>query len=127
MKTKPSILVVDDNQSLVGVLRRILMLNGFKVITATGGMEGVNKALEENPDLILLDLAMQGLDGFQVLDYLQGRTKVPVIVISALATSDAVDGSLRRGAVAFIRKPFLSDELISTVRSNLMRSPGTDR
>ena len=86
---------------------------------------GINKALEEDPDLILLDLAMQGLDGFQVLDYLQGRTKVPVIVISALASTDAVAGSLRRGAVAFIRKPFSTSELISVVRCNLMLLPRT--
>jgi CheY-like chemotaxis protein len=114
------VLVVDDDNTTLGYVGVILRAAGYEVQTANGGLPGVAKASEAPPDLILLDVQMPDLDGFEVCRRLRGdaRTRnVPVIMLTA-----SMDRALNRqayaaGAHACIPKPFRREALIATIES----------
>ncbi|HEY0475285.1 MAG TPA: response regulator transcription factor [Kribbella sp.] len=117
------ILVVDDEPDLVRFVRRAFEAEGYQVLTATDGAEGLRLAMTEGPDLIVLDLLMPGVDGNAVLSgVLVSHPTMRVLVLSAAADVDARVSCLERGAVDFLAKPFAIRELLARVRSRL-RSP----
>ena len=93
MTTEKTILIVEDEQAMVGVLKDKLGLEGFLVLTASDGEEGLKVALEHQPDLILLDIVMPVMDGMAMLKKLRedawGKT-VPVIILTNLDTNDKI-------------------------------------
>jgi len=114
------ILVVDDEPDLVRFVRRALEAEGYQVLTATDGADGLRLALTEAPDLIVLDLLMPGVDGQAVLSGVLGRHPATrVLVLSAAADVEARVDCLERGAVDFLAKPFAIRELLARVRSRL--------
>lgn len=118
MKT---ILIVDDAASVRKLLQDYLTQQGFRVLTATNGQEAIYEARHSNPDVILLDIMMPQMDGFEFLRQYRREKQTPVIVITAREEeTDAVLG-LELGADDYVIKPFRMRELVSRVRAVLRR------
>lgn len=112
-KTK-KILVVDDSDVIRYSIRELLQNTGIEVITCIDGMEGIKKAAEEKPDLILLDIMMPNLDGLkmlQVIKLLDDLKKIPVLVISANTNKSNVMTAMEAGAENIISKPVSKNQL----------------
>lgn len=118
----PSILAIDDHEDNLALLDTLLSNNGFRVRTAGDGPTGIALALVEQPDLILLDLAMPGMDGFEVLERLlkeRATARTPVIVLTANHEADMVERGLALGATEYLSKPIQHAELVVRIRSAL--------
>lgn len=118
----PRVLVVEDEESLLFTLAHSLKREGYTVVTASRGDDGLRLAREQKPDLILLDVMLPGIDGIQVCRMLRRDSDVPIIMLTALGgESDRVAG-LDTGADDYIPKPFGMRELMARVRALLRRS-----
>jgi len=118
----PKILVVDDDRNLLKLFKYVLEKDGFAVITAMDGERGLELALAERPDLVMLDLKMPKLDGMEVLRKLKAdplTAAIPVVMITASAQKADAERALREGAVGYIIKPFHIAELRDCVRAAL--------
>jgi DNA-binding response OmpR family regulator len=117
----PRILVVDDEPTLVATLRFNLEREGYEVLTASDGEEALRLARETRPDLVILDLMLERMHGFEVCRVLRRESRVPIIILTARA--DEVDRivGLEIGADDYITKPFSVKELIARVRVRLRR------
>ncbi len=116
------ILVVDDNVTNVELLEAYLCAADYEVITAYNGHSGLEMAITEAPDLLLLDIMMPGLDGYQVCTQLKNNEKtrfIPIIMITALTEIEDKIKGLNAGADDFLSKPFNKHELMARVRSLL--------
>ena len=124
MSTQPLVLVADDEPRITKLVSIALSEEGFRVVTANGGEEALQKAEEVRPDIILLDIVMPDLDGIEVMRPLRERRPVAVILLTAKgSTADKAKG-LDLGADDYIAKPFHPDELAARVRAVLRRSSG---
>ena len=118
---KMHILVVDDDPEIVSFLKRGLTYEGYRVDTADDGAEALAKAREREPDLIILDIMMPGLDGMEVSQRLSQASDVPILMLTARGTvADRVAG-LDSGADDYLVKPFAFDELLARVRALFRR------
>ena len=122
MKKHPLILVVDDEELIRKLLHALLSLEGYRVITASGGIVALQLLEEKKPDLVLLDIMMPGLDGFQVLRLIRERSNVPVIMLTAKREDFTVRDTLALGADDYVRKPFPPKELLARIRAKLRRA-----
>lgn len=115
------ILVVDDEESIVTIISYNLKKEGYEVITASDGESGLELALSEKPDLILLDIMMPNMDGYEVCRKVRKDSNVPIIMLTARA--DEVDKvlGLEMGADDYVTKPFGNRELVARVKANLRR------
>lgn len=120
------ILVADDDQKLLKMVRRTLMYEGFEVMTAASGREALAQMEVETPDLIVLDWMMPELDGLAMLHRLRAAGEdIPILMLTARDTvEDRVEG-LDRGADDYLVKPFAPAELLARLRALLRRSKGT--
>jgi len=112
------ILVVDDEPDIVRVITKTLEVNGYEVITANDGQEGLEKAKTEKPDLIVLDLMLPKIDGYKVCGLLKKDTryvKTPIILFTAKAQAKDVKLGEEVGADAYITKPFEAEVLLSKI------------
>jgi two-component system, OmpR family, response regulator MprA len=117
----PRLLVVDDDHKLVPLLERGLRYEGFVVACAYSGTDALSAARTSAPDLVLLDVGIPDLDGFQVLRELRRHSDVPVVMLTAKdEVSDKV-GALDLGADDYVAKPFAIDELVARIRAVLRR------
>lgn len=115
------ILVVDDEKPIVDILKYNLEKEGFEVLTADNGVSALECALKQNPDLILLDIMLPKMDGFDVCRKVREKLNVPIIMITARDEEvDKVLG-LELGADDYITKPFSVRELIARVKANMRR------
>ncbi len=122
MANKKRILVVEDDVMSLEVMRIRLEQNGFEVIAADGGKEGLIKAISERPDLIIADVMMPELDGLQMIKILRANSdlkKTPIIVISALGRDIDIQNAKEAGADDYIVKPSLTDEIVKKVKGLL--------
>lgn len=119
------ILVVDDEERMVRFIRLNLEYDGFKVIEAFNGQQAINKLRSALPDLVLLDVMMPDLDGFEVLKIIRETNTVPVIMLTAKGEEDDRIRGLELGADDYITKPFSPRELVSRVRAVLRRTEMT--
>lgn len=121
-KTKGTLLIVDDTPANVSVLFDFLNENGFKVLVAQDGKRAIQKAQYAKPDLILLDIMMPGMDGFETCQRLKSDEKtheIPIIFMTALAdTVDKVKG-FQLGAADYITKPIQHEEVLARIKSQL--------
>jgi DNA-binding response OmpR family regulator len=116
------ILVVDDEPDIVTIVEMILRSQGYDVLKAANGLEALALAERYSPDLILLDIMMPDMDGWEVLRLLHvdpSTAEIPVAIISAKTGSRAKITSMQEGAVDYITKPFDSRELLTKVEAIL--------
>lgn len=117
-----TLLVVDDKANVREMLKDYMSAQGFRVVTAGNGQEALFVARYEKPDLVLLDIMMPELDGYQFLPAFRRESNVPVILLTAkLEESDKVQG-LELGADDYVTKPFGMRELLARVRAQLRRA-----
>jgi DNA-binding NtrC family response regulator len=108
------ILAVDDNSDALFVLEEALVRRGFVVVTAGSGVEALKRASEERPDIVLLDINMPGMDGYEVTRRLKAdpaTASISVVLLTALNTLDGVAPGLDLGAIDYLTKPFKAEEL----------------
>ncbi len=119
------VLVIDDDEKITSLLRRSLAFDGYKVRTANNGKEGLDKMLEKEPDLVILDVMMPQLDGWEVCRRIrESGSKVPILMLTAKdEVADRVKG-LDLGADDYLVKPFALEELLARVRALLRRKGG---
>lgn len=115
------ILVVDDEERMVRFIRLNLEHDGFRVKEAFDGRQALEELRTEAPDLILLDVMMPGLDGFEVLQMIREVSKIPVLMLTAKGEEDDRVRGLELGADDYITKPFSPRELVSRVKAVLRR------
>lgn len=116
------ILVVDDQPDNVFILQDRLESEGYEVITAYDGPTGIEKTISESPDLVLLDVMMPGMSGFEACKKIteNEETKdIPVILVTALTSVEDIKEGLNAGAFDYIKKPFNKTELIARIKSAL--------
>ncbi len=118
------ILVVDDEERMVRFIRMNLEHDGFQVSEAFNGKQAIQKMRDVTPDLILLDVMMPDLDGFEVLETIREFSNVPVIMLTAKGEEDDRVRGLEYGADDYIVKPFSTRELVSRIKSVLRRTEG---
>jgi twitching motility two-component system response regulator PilH len=124
---KPKVLIIDDDGSHRRLAQTIFERNGFDVSVAQDGAEGIQRALSNPPAIIILDLMMEGLHGFEVCKMLRANPslrKTAIIITSGKSYKTDVDKAIQMGADAYVVKPFLPKELleISTLYMNLRAS-----
>ncbi|MDO8567918.1 MAG: response regulator transcription factor [Dehalococcoidales bacterium] len=121
------ILLADDEQRILNFLSAKLRNLGYEVITATNGLEAIEQVQAQSPDLIVLDLVMPKMEGFEVLKQVRTFSAVPVIVLSARGTDvDRIKG-LELGADDYLAKPFNPDELVARIDAVRRRLGQTQR
>jgi len=116
------ILVVDDEERMVRFIRMNLEHDGFQVSEAFNGKQAIQKIRDVTPDLILLDVMMPDLDGFEVLETVREVSNVPVIMLTAKGEEDDRVRGLELGADDYVTKPFSPRELVSRVKAVLRRT-----
>ncbi|WP_323794303.1 response regulator [Nocardioides sp.] len=115
----PRILLVEDEADIRTTLDVLLTLAGFEVVVACDGIDGLAACATETPDLVVLDVGLPGMDGWEVLRRLRLDSAVPVLVLTAHGLEAVRDRALAAGADAAMAKPFRHDELIEVLRSLL--------
>ncbi len=116
------ILVIEDNPDMRDNIVEILELANYHVITAQDGKDGINRAREEHPDLIVCDLMMPGIDGFGVLKILSTdplTTDIPFIILSAKSTKEDIRAGMDIGADDYLTKPFEEMDLLNAIQGRL--------
>jgi len=122
------VLIVDDNRSLVKAAERILQKAGFEAITAFDGSEALKKVQEQKPDLVILDIVMPGLDGYDVCRALRrdpATANIPVLMLTVKGQANSPTGAREKidgfeaGAVDFMCKPVKAKELVNRVQGLL--------
>lgn len=116
-----SVLVVEDEPDMVILLKQILRRAGFNVMGALSGSEALKKCASNKPDLVMLDLMMPEMDGWETLRHLRQISQVPVIVISALSNKEDLVRTLRMGVDDYVTKPFYNDEVVARAQAVLRR------
>jgi two-component system KDP operon response regulator KdpE len=119
---KPRILIVDDDVGIIKSVRANLQANDCEVLTAMDGIEALSAIERDLPDLIILDITMPGMDGFEVCREVRKWSRIPIIMLSARHDVEEKAECLNIGADDYITKPFGVNELIARVRAVLRRS-----
>ncbi len=122
MKNNPRILVVDDEEWDLRLLEAMLAPEDFEVVLAHSGQEGLEKIRETRPDVVLLDIMMPGMNGFEVLRILRQQSNIPVIMLTAIEEVTSVRDAFHLGADDYVRKPFMKGELLARIRAKLRRA-----
>jgi len=121
-KEKGRILLIEDEQDMVEAVRIRLEANGFEVIAASDGPEGLSKARTVMPDLVILDVMLPKMDGFKVcrmLKFDEKFAKIPIIMFTARTQQADIARGKEMGADAYVTKPFKSEELLAKIRELL--------
>jgi DNA-binding response OmpR family regulator len=128
---RASVLVIDDDADIRGLLRELLGRAGYEVFDSSNGREGLRALYGSTPDLVLLDVSMPEMDGWQTLERIRDVSEVPVIMLTARAAELEKVRGLKAGADDYVTKPFGRQELLARVEAHLRRSgdrveqPGT--
>ncbi|GAB4538690.1 MAG: response regulator transcription factor [Anaerolineae bacterium] len=122
MEDAKLILVVDDEPRMRRFMRMNLDLEGYRVIEAENGLEAVNRVREDLPDLVLLDVMMPEMDGFEALRLIRETSSVPVIMLTVKSEEDDRVRGLELGADDYVTKPFSPRELASRIKAVLRRT-----
>lgn len=122
MSTK--ILVIDDDLAITELMSMLLKTHGFDVITTNSGAEGVKLVKEKNPSVVILDLMMPDMDGWQVSKAIRAFNNVPILILSAINDPSMVASVLDTGADDFLVKPVPSSVLVAHIRKMIRRNTG---
>jgi two-component system KDP operon response regulator KdpE len=116
------ILIVDDDPTVLELVQRNLEREGYQVVTAGNGQEGMRVMYAERPDLVILDVMMPELDGWQICQRVRGMSDVPIIMLTARRQEGDIVKGLDLGADDYLTKPFRRGELLARVRAVLRRA-----
>lgn len=116
------ILIVDDEPRMIKFIRLNLELEGYRVIEASNGLEALKKVRDELPDLVLLDVMMPDMDGFETLEHIREISNVPVIMVTVKGDEEDKVRGLGLGADDYVTKPFSPRELASRIKAVLRRT-----
>jgi DNA-binding response OmpR family regulator len=122
MMAPRKILLVDDSDTVLLIEQMILKKEPYQLITAKNGMEGVAKALETRPDLILMDVVMPEMNGFEAVRWLRqhdATRSVPIVMVTTQAEAESMEAGYQSGCSDYITKPIDSTELLAKVRNIL--------
>ena len=122
MDKKYHILAVDDETQVTLVIKRVLEQEGYTVTTTNDGYAALDIVVNSQPDLVILDINMPGINGYQVLEKIREQHDIPVIMLSADQDVSSVGNSIGLGADDYIRKPFHLRELSARVKAKLRKS-----
>ncbi|MBI2433324.1 MAG: response regulator [Candidatus Hydrogenedentes bacterium] len=120
----PKILVVDDEPDVVSLIETTLRADGFEVVKAYDGIGALDLVTSERPDLILLDIMMPMMSGYEVCEQVKANPEtqhIPVVCLSSAHTPDARAQSIRVGAATLVTKPFFPAELVAQIRRHLRK------
>ena len=120
--TEALILIIDDNQSLLDVVAMALENEGYRILAAGDGQTGLEMFWQHNPDLVILDIMMPGMDGWQVCNKLKSTSGVPLILLTVLEQEKDIIRGLEEGADDYVSKPFSVRELLGRVQALLRRA-----
>lgn len=126
MKKSPTILIADDEPQMVGVIAYALQTAGFRIIMAYDGLEAMQKIESDHPDLVILDVNMPGLNGFEVCRKVRSSTTIPVILLTVKDEQENVIKGLELGADDYMTKPFSVRELTLRIQAVLRRTQTTE-
>jgi two-component system, OmpR family, KDP operon response regulator KdpE len=124
MSIKDTILVIDDEIQIRRLLEITLSANGFKIIEASTGKEGITLAASQQPGLIILDLGLPDLDGLHVIEKLREWYSKPIIILSVRNAEEYIISALDNGANDYLTKPFRTGELLARIRVALRQNQG---
>lgn len=125
MGRRTTILVVDDEENILSLMAETLRLVGFEALTSNRGAEALARIRNEQIDLVLLDINMPVMDGYEVMERLrQIKPQLPVILLSARQEKQEVIEGLRKGADDYVSKPFSVEEVVMRINAVLRRSSG---
>jgi DNA-binding response OmpR family regulator len=119
---KNKILLIDDDPTLLDLLGQFLQESGFQVYTAANGASGMKLAYNERPDLVLLDVMMPGMDGWEICARLREMTQVPIVMVTAKSNEADKLRGFRLGVDDYVTKPFSFAELVARVQAILART-----
>ena len=125
-RTRQCILIVEDEPDTIFLIKQILQNAGFNVRSALTGQEAIEKVTAHHPDLVLLDLMMPEMDGWETFRYIRQVMDVPVIILSALTIKEDIVKALQLGVDDYITKPFYNAEVVARVK-NVLRRARTER
>lgn len=123
---KGRILVIDDDPTLNSLIRQSFHAKGYEVITALNGMEGLKLAYRSHPDIILLDIMMPDLDGYETCRRLREISEVPVLMLTAMSSEEDLLRGFEAGADDYVKKPFSLRELEVRISAVMKRSSNGD-
>lgn len=123
---KPLVLVVDDDVRMLRMVRRILELESYRIIIAGNAEAALDVFDSENPDMVLLDVMMPGMDGYTACQRIREFSQIPIIMVTARSIDEEKVRGLDSGADDYITKPFSASELTARVRAVLRRAPLRD-
>lgn len=128
MSGRPRILLVDDEPSIIKMVSKRLEVEGFEVMMAMDGQEALDKAHSEKPDLIILDLMLPKLNGYEVCSMLKQEAQyraIPIMLFTAKAQDKDEKSGMMCGANAYLRKPFQAQQLLEQIRSLISKAAQT--
>jgi len=117
------LLIADDDPQILRALKVTLGARGYDIVTAATGVEALDRAIAEHPDLVMLDLGMPRLNGLEVIEGLRGWTRVPILVVSGRTGAGDKVEALDAGADDYVTKPFAMEELLARIRALTRRLP----
>ena len=109
------VLIVDDDKFMSKLISTCLHGGGYEILTAYNGVEGLESALNDEPDVIILDIMMPVMNGLEMLEELRMTSEVPVIMVSAYGGAEEIDKARKLGIECFINKPFKIETLKATI------------
>lgn len=119
-----TVLTIDDDNAITELLAMLLRTHGYEVVTANNGEEGIKYIKDNNPHVVVLDLMMPGLDGWQVCKRVRAFSNVPIVILSALDDPAMIASALDAGADDYLVKPVSSSILVAHL-NRLIRRTGT--
>lgn len=123
---KKKILVIDDEADVAVELSQILGESGYDVVAATNGQEGIKRAIQERPDVILLDITMPKMSGYDVLRILKTTAEashIPVIMVTAKGETESILRTQNLQASDYIMKPFVLEDLLRSIKRRILAAP----
>ena len=121
------VLIIDDDQNICKILKEYLVYEDFSVVVANDGKEGLKKIENDNPDLIILDIMLPEMDGWEICQELRPENDIPIIMLSAKTKDTDKIMGLELGADDYVTKPFSPKEVVSRVKAVLRRSSSEER
>ncbi len=122
MNKDPHVLLIDDEPQILRALKTILSANHYRVSTASTGEEGIALSVTQQPDVIILDLSLPDIDGFQICEQIREWSRVPIIILSVRENEKDKVAALDKGADDYLTKPFGIEELLARIRVALRHS-----